>query len=229
MKRKLIVAIDGPAGAGKSTIAKIVARELGYLYIDTGAMYRAITWKAIRNGVPLRDDQTLTELTGKTELLLKQDKKNNLLKVFVDGEDVTHKIRSEKISRNTNVVAAVQKVRKILRDKQRTLGKNGGVVMEGRDIGTAVFPNADIKFYLDASPQERAKRRYQELKAKRKRVSLERIAKALAQRDYKDKHRGISPLKQAKDAIVIDSTNLTLEQVAQRMTLLIHQQRRPEP
>lgn len=217
MKKKLIVAIDGPAGAGKSTIAKIVARELSYLYIDTGAMYRAVTWKALQKKVPLRNADALTKLTAETNLVLKQDRKNNLLKVFVDGEDVTHKIRSEKISRNTNVVAAVQGVRKILRDKQRAMGKKGGVVMEGRDIGTAVFPNADIKFYLDASPQERAKRRFQELKAKGKRVSLERIAKALAQRDYKDKHRGISPLKQAKDAIVIDSTDLSLEQVAQRI------------
>lgn len=217
MKHKLIVAIDGPAGAGKSTIAKIVAKKLHYLYIDTGAMYRAVTWKAFQEKVSLRDDKALVQLTEKMKILLKQDRKNNLLRVLVDGEDVTNKIRTEKVSRNTNTVAAVQGVRKILRDNQRAMGKNGGVVMEGRDIGTAVFPDAHIKFYLDASPSERAQRRYKELKAKGKRVSLERIAHALAQRDYKDKHRGISPLRQAKDAIVFDSTHLSLEQVAQNI------------
>lgn len=216
-KKKLVIAIDGPAGAGKSTIARIVAKELRYLYIDTGAMYRAITWKALKNNISLRDSNSVVQMAKKTEIVLKQDRKNNVLYVFVDGQDVSGKIRTEKVSRQTNTVAAVQGVRKILRDQQRKMGKNGGVVMEGRDIGTAVFPNADIKFYLDASPSERAQRRYRELKAKGKRVILERIARALAQRDYRDKHRGISPLRQAKDAVVIDSTNLTLEKVAKKI------------
>ena len=215
--KNLVLAIDGPAGAGKSTIAKIVAKKLGILYVDTGAMYRAITWKALQDKVNLRDPKLLLQMTRKTKIILKQEPKKNLLRVFVNGEEVTNKIRTEKVSRQTNVVAAVLGVRKILRDQQRALGKGGGVVMEGRDIGTSVFPKADHKFYLDASPTERALRRYTELRVKGKRVSLHQIAHALAQRDYKDKHRGISPLKQAADAIVIDSTDLTLEQVAQKI------------
>lgn len=214
--KKLIVAIDGPAGAGKSTIAKIVAREMGYLYIDTGAMYRALTWKALETKTHLHDAEALTDLAQKTEIRLKQDRKG-LFHVFVDGEDVSGKIRTERVSRHTNEIAKVQGVREVLRDKQRLMGRAGGVVMEGRDIGTSVFPKAQVKFYLDASPHERAQRRYNELKAKGKRVSLERIAHALAQRDYKDKNRGISPLAVAKDAVVIDSTSLTLEQAAKKL------------
>ncbi len=214
--KKLIVAIDGPAGAGKSTIAKIVAREMSYLYIDTGAMYRALTWKALETQTHLHDEAALVDLAKRSKIALKQDKKG-LMRVFVDREEVSGKIRSERVSRHTNEIAKVQGVREILRNKQHLMGRTGGVVMEGRDIGTAVFPKAQVKFYLDASPHERALRRYHELKAKGKRVSLERIAHALAQRDYKDKNRGISPLMAAPDAIVIDSTSMTLEQVAKKI------------
>ena len=147
----------------------------------------------------------------------KQDRQRNFLHIFVDGEDVSNKIRSEKVSFHTNEIAKVKGIRKILRNLQRKIGKKGGVVMEGRDIGTRVFPGADVKFYLDASPTERAQRRYEELKARGKRVILSRIVHALAQRDYKDKNRGISPLKQAADAIVIDSTHLSLDQVARQI------------
>lgn len=215
MKKKPVVAIDGPAGAGKSTIAKIVAGELGYLYIDTGAMYRAVTWKAMANKIDLRDERKIVEMSRKTDIKLVQS--DEKLKVFVDGKNVSEKIRSENVTKNTNTIAAIQGVRKILRDKQRLLGRNGGVVMEGRDIGTAVFPDAEKKFYLDAKPKERAVRRWKELKAKGKRVSLKKIAEAIRRRDYRDRHRGISPLKKAKDAVVIDSTSLTQRQVAQEI------------
>lgn len=215
MKKKPVVAIDGPAGAGKSTIAKIVARELGYLYIDTGAMYRAITWKVMANKIDLRDERKIVEMSRKTDIKLVQS--DDKLKIFVDGKNVSEKIRSENVTKNTNTIAAIQGVRKILRDKQRLLGRNGGVVMEGRDIGTAVFPDAEKKFYLDAKPKERALRRWKELKAKGKRVSLKKIAEAIRRRDYRDIHRGISPLKKAKDAIVIDSTSLTQKLVAQKI------------
>lgn len=215
MRKKPVVAIDGPAGAGKSTIAKIVARELGYLYIDTGAMYRAITWKALNHKIDFRDEKRVIQLAKKTGIKLIQS--YDRLKVFVDGIDVTEKIRSENVTKNTNTIAAILGVRKILRNKQRQLGKNGGVVMEGRDIGTAVFPDAEKKIYLDAKPKERAKRRWKELKAKGKRASLRKIADAIRKRDYRDRHRGINPLKKAKDAVVIDSTSLTLQQVAKKI------------
>jgi cytidylate kinase len=213
-EKKLIVAIDGPAGAGKSTISKLVARDMGFLYIDTGAMYRAVTWKALRDKANFHDPEALAEIARNSKIDLKQDKKHNLLHVFIDGEEVTGKIRSERVSRHTKQVASSPGVRKVLRLAQQKLGKRGNVVMEGRDIGTAVFPKAEVKIFLDASPTERAKRRYAELKAKGKRVSLHRIAHAIAQRDYQDRHRSYSPLLQAKDAVVIDSTGLTLEKVA---------------
>jgi cytidylate kinase len=215
MRKKFIVAIDGPAGAGKSTIAKIVARELGYLYIDTGAMYRAITWKAMVNKIDFCAEKKIVEMSRKTGIKLVQSA--DKLKIFVDGKNVSEKIRSENVTKNTNTIAAIQGVRKILRDKQRLLGRNGGVVMEGRDIGTAVFPGAEKKFYLDAKPKERAVRRWKELKAKGKKVSLKKIAAAIKRRDYRDIHRGISPLKKAKDAIVIDSTSLTQKLVARKI------------
>ncbi|MFA5779315.1 MAG: (d)CMP kinase [Elusimicrobiota bacterium] len=215
MRKKPVVAIDGPAGAGKSTIAKIVARELGYLYIDTGAMYRAITWKVMANKIDLRAERKIVEMSKKTGIKLVQS--DDKLKIFVDGKNVSEKIRSENVTKNTNTIAAIQGVRKILRDKQRLLGRNGEVVMEGRDIGTAVFPDAEKKFYLDAKPKERAVRRWKELKAKGKKVSLKKIAEAIRKRDYRDRHRGISPLKKARDAIVIDSTFLTQKLVARKI------------
>jgi len=215
MKKKSVIAIDGPAGAGKSAIAKIVAKELGYLYIDTGAMYRAITWKSLANKIDFRDEKKIIEMSRKTDIKLVQS--DDKLKIFVDGKNVSEKIREEFVTKNTNTIAAIQGVRKILRDKQRLLGRNGGVVMEGRDIGTAVFPDAEKKFYLDAKPKERAVRRWKELKAKGKKVSLKKIAEAIKRRDYRDRHRGISPLKKAKDAIVIDSTGMTLKQVAENI------------
>jgi CMP/dCMP kinase len=147
---------------------------------------------------------------------------NGKFQVLVDGRDATHGIRTQRVTKMTNTLAAVQGVRRILRQRQREMGREGGVVMEGRDIGTAVFPDADFKFYLDASPMERARRRYQELKAKNKRVSLQAIAESIRQRDYKDRNRGISPLKVASNAIVIDTTEMTQHAVAQAILDRIH-------
>ncbi len=214
MKKKPIIAIDGPAGAGKSTIAKMVAKELHFVYIDTGAMYRGLTWKALEEHLNLHDAEQLAELAQRTQMVFKS-KRDGSVRIFVDGKDVSNRIRSERVSLHTNEIAKVKGVRKVLNQMQKDMGKKGGVVMEGRDIGTRIFPKAEYKFYLDASPIQRAQRRYLELKAKGKRVNLEKIAHALAQRDYKDKTRGISPLRQASDAIVIDSTHLSLAQVAQ--------------
>jgi len=214
LKKKNVIAIDGPAGAGKSTIAKIVARKLGYLYIDTGAMYRAITWKVLKENIPLDDVDAIVSLAEKTKLELKISPSGRL-KILVDGKDVSSDIRKESISKRTNEIASIGGVRNILRHKQQEMGAAGqGVVMEGRDIGTCVFPDAGYKFYLDASIDERARRRYYQLLKKGEKVNLARIKKAIAERDYKDKNRGINPLRQAEDAVVIDSTHLTLKEVA---------------
>ncbi|MBU2567862.1 MAG: (d)CMP kinase [Elusimicrobia bacterium] len=210
--KKFIIAIDGPAGAGKSTIAKMVARRMGYVYIDTGAMYRALTYIAIINRVDLRSGEDLVKLAERTKIEF--ERVDDRIRVIIDGMDVTKEIRDEKVSECTNVVASVQGVRKILRKMQQKMGKKGGVVMEGRDIGTCVFPSAEFKFYLDASPEERAKRRYKELKQKGEKVDYGRIENSIARRDYLDKTRGINPLKQAKDALMIDSTDMTLAEVA---------------
>lgn len=214
-RRKWMVAIDGPAGSGKSTIAKMLAQELNYRYVDTGAMYRAVTWKALKDRVALSDADALTRVARGLGLRLTY--KNGVQKVDVEGEDVTQRIRTERVSQATSRVSAVPGVRRVLRQKQRRIGRLGGVVMEGRDIGTAVFPDADIKFYLDASSLERARRRYEQLKARGQRVKLSHIADAIRHRDQRDRHRGISPLQAAQDAVIVDSTIMTPHDVVRFM------------
>ena len=223
-RKKWVIAIDGPAGAGKSTISRNVAHALGYRYIDTGAMYRAMAWKALQAGMPFDSSDGLTRLVKKARLRFV--KKDGSFHVLVDGEDPGQRIRTQKVSRVTSVLAAVKGVRKILRQRQRALGRRGGVVMEGRDIGTAVFPDADMKFYLDASPLERARRRYRELRAKNKRVSLRAIAEAIRRRDYRDKARGIAPLRVAHDAVVLDTTDLSQNEVSKLILLWIAKKKR---
>ena len=216
MKRdKYIIAIDGPAGAGKSTVSKSVARRMGYLYIDTGGMYRALALKAERQGVVSNDEAALTTLAQTTDITLTPStEEGKLLDIFLDGENVGDKIRTEGISQAASKISTVRGVRTALQEKQRAIGKAGGVVMEGRDIGTAVFPDAEFKFYLDASVEERAGRRYRELKAKGASVTLEEIAAEVRQRDDRDKNRPHDPLRQAPDAIYIDSDGLTIEGTA---------------
>ena len=215
MKKKIIVTIDGPAGAGKSTMAKLVAKKLDYLYVDTGAMYRTITWKVLENRISLKDKKNIVKLAENTDIKLIQ--KKDKLKVLAGGRDVSGKIRTEEVGKSINIVSAIPGVRNILRKKQREMGRSGGIVMEGRDIGTAVFPEAEKKFYLDADPHERALRRWKELKSKGETVSLKRIESAIIKRDYLDKHRAVSPLKKAKDAVVINSTGLRIPQVVDIM------------
>ncbi len=217
--RKISIAIDGPAGSGKSTIAKDVAIKFGYIYIDTGAMYRAITLKALRNHIPLTDGVQLTTLAENTFIGLKYEKADcgSLLRVFMDGEDVTEEIRSLEVTNNVSVVAAVSGVRQAMVNLQRNMAKQGGVVMDGRDIGTVVLPKAELKIYLTASVTERSHRRWLELNDKGIHVDREELEEQIRQRDLYDSNREISPLCQAKQAILLDTTNLTIEQVVEKV------------
>lgn len=202
--KKPIVAIDGPVGVGKSAVAKQLAKRLGFLYIDTGAMYRTIAYKAKQNGIDLEDETSLSELTQNTIIELHEH--DNALHVLCDGNDISDAIRLPEISKAVSPVANHVKVRDQLVAQQRRMGEAGGVVMEGRDIGTVVFPNAEIKLYLDADPQVRARRRYDQLTASGKNVTIEQTLADLHERDRKDRERPVGALKQADDAIYVDTT-----------------------
>jgi len=206
-----VVAIDGPAGAGKSTVAKLLARRLGFLYIDTGAMYRAVTLKALREGVPSTEDEAVGSLAGKVSIDLVSS--GNGLRVFLDGEDVTEEIRSPEVSRHVSYVARIYTVRKRLTTLQREMARSGGVVMEGRDIGTCVLPEADHKFFVTASVRERARRRQGDLRRQGHDIDLETLVQEIEKRDFIDSTREVAPLKPAPDAKVIDTTGKTVEEV----------------
>jgi len=211
VNKRAVIAIDGPAGAGKSSIAKIVSRKLGYDYIDTGAMYRAISWKAFREKIDLKDRQELVNIVRNTRIELKNIA--GMVRVYLDGKDVTNKIRSKRLAEGASILGTIPEVREQLVKIQRRLASSGGIVVEGRDIGTVVFPRADYKFYLDASIKERALRRYRELKAKGEEVELAEVEKAIRSRDRRDRTRGVAPLKIAPDAVVIDSTDMSKKEV----------------
>jgi CMP/dCMP kinase len=215
----LIVAIDGPSGAGKSTITKLLSERLGYLHIDTGAMYRAVALAVKRAGVAPDDDRALADVCR--DIAVTFVRTNGSCQVMLNGEDVSAAIRTPEISLLTSTVSARKVVRDVMAGLQRALGKDGGVVLEGRDIGTVVFPDADIKFFLSASAEERGRRRYLELKARGEEVELERTIAAVAQRDEQDARREHAPLRRADDAIDIDSTGLTIDQVVAIMENLI--------
>jgi cytidylate kinase len=209
LKRKFIIAIDGPVGAGKSTVAKAVAEKLNYKYIDTGAMYRALAYKALKEKVNLKDKKSLTKLAKEAKTFLKK----------VDPRQ----LRSEEIGKKASLISKIRGVRKELVGLQREMGASGGVVAEGRDIGTVVFPRADFKFYLEATPQERAKRRSKELKERGYSVNFREIKKEIEKRDRNDSSRKISPLRKAKDAILIDSTNMSLEEEVKEILRVIRE------
>jgi cytidylate kinase len=211
-KNGLVIAIDGPSGAGKSTVARRLAERLGYLQIDTGAMYRALAYLIVSGGIDESDSKQLERFCSESEILLKQDDAGQQ-QVFANGQDVTARIRTAEMSLITSRVSALKPVRQALLVSQRKMGAVGGVVLEGRDIGTVVFPDADCKFFLSASPEERAHRRFLELTAKGEKVTMKDTLAAVIMRDQKDSERDIAPLRMADDAIAIDSSMLTIEQV----------------
>ena len=218
----MIIAIDGPAGSGKSTVAKIVAKKLNFRYIDTGSMYRSIAWKSLQKNTALEDKEAVADIALKTKIELVYSEGGQL--VFVDDKNITDQLKMEVVSRGAAIVAAQPIIREIMTAKQRQLGGGGKVVMDGRDIGTVVFPQADKKFFLDADPKERGRRRFIELKEKKQAsdTDLSIIIEQVIQRDNEDRNRKIAPLKQAKDAILIDTTKLSIDQVVKKIITIIN-------
>lgn len=207
---KIIVAIDGPAGSGKSSTAKRVAEKLDYLYLDTGAMYRAITLKVIRREIESSHPETVVNLLAETQVVLR--KNDHTLTIYLDGEDVSELIRSPRVDKEISWVCQIPEVRDRMVALQREIGREGGIVAEGRDMGTVVFPDAECKFYMVASVEERGRRRWLQMKEKGINISPEEIIADIRRRDKIDSERELSPLRKAEDAVEIDTSNMTLEQ-----------------
>jgi len=216
--RKLIIAIDGPVGSGKSTLARRVAQLLDYIYVDTGAMYRALALKALRGGMAFSDEEDLVTLARNTRIDLRA--RNGTPQVILDEEDVTEAIRGPEVSQSASKIAVVAGVRHVLVTEQRRAGHQGGVVMEGRDIGSVVFPDAELKIFLVASPEVRAERRWLEHRQKGDTVDLDRTLEEIHERDRRDSERASSPLVRASDAVVVDSTAMEPEEVARLVVML---------
>ncbi len=216
--KQMVIAIDGPAGAGKSSVAKRVAQSLGYRYLDTGALYRALAWKALQRGLRPQDTRYIIEMTRETRVELLQQ--NGEQRVLVDGQDVTEAIRTPEVGNLASPISAIPEVREILLDWQREFGKQGGTVAEGRDTGTVVFPNAEVKVFLTASLDERARRRHKELLERGIDISFEQVKLDMEARDQRDSTRHIAPLRPAPDAVVIDTSNMSLEQVVEEVLAL---------
>ncbi len=227
MKRKLIIAIDGPVGSGKSTVARRVAKLLGYNYLDSGAMYRALAWKALCRGVPLDSAERLEALARETRIDLVSAADGP--RVLLDGSDVTEAIRRVEVSQASSKVAMFPGVRTVLVAEQRRAGERGGVVMEGRDIGTVVFPDADLKIYLDATVDVRAERRWREHQQKGEAIELARVVEGVRERDRRDRQRETSPLVRAPDAVLVDNTAMDLEETSRLIVLLAKQREDQRP
>jgi cytidylate kinase len=219
MKKKHVITIDGPAGAGKSTVSKTLARKLNYIYLDTGALYRALAYKTLKLKISLDEVSALANLCSNTAVVLKNI--DGQMKVYVDGEDVEEKIRTEEVGLAASKISTFAVVRERLLDLQREAGAEGGIVAEGRDMGSVVFPHADYKFYLDAELEERIKRRHKELLEKGASIEYKSIQKDMFTRDKQDKQREIAPLKASDDAIIIDSDNLSVAEVVEKIIFYI--------
>lgn len=209
-KRRLVIAIDGPAASGKSTTARLAAEQLGYMHIDTGAMYRAVTLKVLRAGLSPDDSAAVAKMLPGTRVSL--TRVSGGLAVLLDGEDVTPAIRTPAVTRAVSAVSSQKAVRDAMVREQRAMGKDGGIVLEGRDIGTVVFPKADLKFFMVAGIRSRAQRRHKELAERGEKIPLEHLEREIADRDSRDTSRAESPLRRAEDAIEIDTSHLTIEQ-----------------
>ena len=230
--RKLTITIDGPAGSGKSSVAQRVAALLGYSYLDSGAMYRALALKAMKRNVPLDSGASLEALAKETHIELKPPTpeleavgaKN---RVFLDGREVTREIRTAEVARAASQLATIAAVRRVLVAEQQRAGAGGGVVMEGRDIGTVVFPNAELKIFLDAPPEERAERRWKEHQEKGEKMTVAEVFDEVIERDKRDRERKVSPLIRAKDAVLVDNTAMGIEETA-RLIVMLAQERQKE-
>ena len=211
---RLVIAIDGPSGAGKGTVARAIAAALGYRHVDSGAMYRDVGWKALETNVPLDQEEAVAALAARSRITVTP------AAVTIDGTDVTRAIRTPEIDRAAAVVARLPRVRAVLVDQQRRMGEGGGIVMEGRDIGTVVFPNADVKIYLDAAPEERARRRATDPTHSGS-VAVADVATALTARDELDRTRAASPLYVAPDAVVVDTTGKSIDEVVKDVLAIV--------
>jgi cytidylate kinase len=211
----MVIAIDGPAGAGKSSVAKRVAQALGYRYLDTGALYRALAWKAMQRGLRPQDTRYIIEMTRETRVELQQS--NGEQRVLVDGEDVTEAIRVPEVGNLASPISAIPEVREILLDWQREFGRQGGIVAEGRDTGTVVFPKADVKIFLTASLDERARRRHKELLERGINISFEQVKLDMEARDQRDSTRHVAPLRPAPDAVLINTDHMSLDEVVEEV------------
>jgi cytidylate kinase len=216
--KPLVIAIDGPSGAGKGTVARAIADALGYRHVDSGAMYRAVGWKALRDGIPLDDEAALEALAERSRIVVTDSR------IAIDDADVTREIRTPAIDRAAASVARLPSVRSVLVRLQRELGNGGGIVMEGRDIGTVVFPDADVKIYLDASPEERARRRASDPAHAGMPAAVADVAKMMTERDRSDSTRTASPLYAAHDAVVVDTTDKNVESVVAEVLEVVRRQ-----
>lgn len=218
--RNITIAIDGPASSGKSTVAKKIAKDLNLIYVDTGAMYRTLTYEALKNNVNIKDEEALLDLLSHTSITF--ERTDDGQRVFANEEEVTSEIRQNNVTNTVSVVSAHPKVREEMVRRQQKMAQSNGVIMDGRDIGTVVLPNSNLKIFLVASVKERAERRHKENKQKGIFSDLEQLKRDIADRDYKDSTRETSPLKQADDAIRIDTTKLTIDEVVETIKNLIN-------